>query len=296
MSTQVQRGLEVLGWDAPVGQVEGLSGGASGSSVFWLGTAGERLVLKVTENPRRRDRALRELRVYQELGPVLGDVLPVLHAGRHAQHGVFLLLSASEPFPPARSWTPDAWLRVADRLGRWQRTPVHDPTWVPLRPDPSTTEVAVALRHWTARGTGALAARAARRLAEGAERRRARTVGPVLVLTHGDCHVGNLLQGRAGQPLWVDWQDVCLTTGLDDLVFLWQRAEFDGAHPPRAALTAAYAAARGLPDDASLRQELSAADLRLLLVAWPQFLRYGTREGQQLMTHRLQQLVEEGER
>jgi len=112
------------------------------------------------------------------------------------------------------------------------------------------------------------------------------------VLSHGDCHLQNLLRGPGGRPLWIDWQEVCLGTGLEDLVFLWQRAEFEGVQPPRDDMTAAYAAARSLRADAALESALATTELRLLLLAWPPFLAYGTPEGQDTMTRRLEQLVE----
>jgi Phosphotransferase enzyme family len=114
------------------------------------------------------------------------------------------------------------------------------------------------------------------------------------VLTHGDCHVGNLLLGPGGRILWTDWQEVCLSTGLDDLVFLWQRAEFDGARPPRDAMTSAYAAARSLQPDDNLRSALGGCELRSLLVGWPAFLDYGGPDRRQLMIRRFQQLVDDG--
>ena len=79
-------------------------------------------------------------------------------------------------------------------------------------------------------------------------------------------------------------------------MFLWQRAESDGAHPPREDMTAAYAAARSRPSDAAFRAALALCELRLLLVAWPPFLHYGSPERQKTMTQRLQQLVDEGAR
>jgi hypothetical protein len=63
-----------------------------------------------------------------------------------------------------------------------------------------------------------------------------------------------------------------LIHGLDGSVFLWQRAAFDGADPPRDDMTAAYAAARRLPLDEAFRSAIKASELRLLFVARPHFL------------------------
>lgn len=118
--------------------------------------------------------------------------------------------------------------------------------------------------------------------------------GLAAVLTHGDCHVGNLLRSSTGSTLWADWQEVCLSTGVDDLVFLWQRAEFDGASPPRDAMAAAYGSARHLGKDADLGRALAACELRLLLVEWPEYVSYGTDAQRRIMTQRLEDVVEWG--
>ena len=188
--------------------------------------------------------------------------------------------------------TDDTWVAAADPLGQLHSAPVPRSPWLRPRPWPSSPEVANALSLWADRGVAALATRAAAQLPA------AKDVEAALprVLTHGDCHLGNLLQGPGGRTLWVDWQEGCLSTGLDDLVFLWQRAESDGAHPPREDMTAAYAAARSRPSDAAFRAALALCELRLLLVAWPPFLHYGSPERQKTMTQRLQQLVDEGAR
>lgn len=158
--------------------------------------------------------------------------------------------------------------------------------WLEPRPWPSAKEIAAAVRVWNGRGSAVPAARAVERLA------RSKDLQPFagLVLTHGDCHIGNLLQGPGGRVVWTDWQEVCLSNGLDDLVFLWQRAEFDGADPPRDDMTAAYAAARRIPLDEAFRSAIKASELRLLFVAWPHFLPYGQQDRQELMTQRLSQL------
>ncbi|GIF69572.1 hypothetical protein Ais01nite_76070 [Asanoa ishikariensis] len=75
-----------------------------------------------------------------------------------------------------------------------------------------------------------------------------------------------------GELVWADWQEVGIGTGPEDLALLWQRAEADGADPPRAAMLATYAEARGIPYDDVLRKAANAAEVRLLLLDWPPFL------------------------
>ncbi len=93
--------------------------------------------------------------------------------------------------------------------------------------------------------------------------------------------------------MWVDWQEVCLSSGLLDLAFLWQRAEFAGAIPPREAMWDAYLTTRGSQPDLDPQPELAVAELLLLLLAWPSYLHYGSKHQQELMTHQLGQLVDE---
>jgi len=283
----VGRGLVALGWSGAVRVVGGLAGGGSGSQVFLVELDGERAVLKVTEDPGWVDRAARELAVYRDLAAFLDGFLPVVRATQQDPGGVRLLLAALDPYPPATALTDDAWVELADRLGRLHRQPVPRPGWLNPRPWPSSEQVAAAVRVWAGHGVTDVARRTAHQLDT------ARTLlspqGTVLV--HGDSHVGNLLRGPSG-PVWADWQETHLGSGLDDLVFLWQRAEFDGAHPPRDTMTAAYTAARGLDLDAGLRSALAASELRLLLVSWPPFLGYGTADQRRVMTGRLQQLVD----
>jgi aminoglycoside phosphotransferase (APT) family kinase protein len=288
----VERALHGLGWHPPTQVVRKLAGGASGSQVFLLDTGAERLVLKVTEALSWRVRAERELRLYRELGTALQEFVPALRAWVQDRHGVRLLLTAHQPQPPAETLTDDAWVAVAERLGRLHSAPIPPTPWLPHHREPSSREVAAAVDRWAGRGAGPLATQAAEQLAATRDARG----GTGNVLTHGDCHLHNLLTSPEGHPLWVDWQEVSRGGGLDDLVFLWQRAEFDGAHPPREEMTAAYAAARSLPAEAGLRAGLAAVELRLLLVAWPPFLPLGSPERQAALTRRLEQLVQDWSR
>lgn len=135
------------------------------------------------------------------------------------------------------------------------------------------------LRAWGAVGAADAAARGIRVIT-----RRVPELAPVLV--HGDCHTENIVRSRDGAYQWIDWQEAHRGDGLADLVFLWQRAEFAGARPPRAAMMAAYAHARRL-DQTSMRPLIDQAELRLLLHSWPPFLGLGTSSGREVMRRRL---------
>ena len=283
----LRRSRRDLRWRGTSRVVKKLSAGASGSSVFLLDVNGERAVLKVTEDPDWHERADREFAVYDKLAEPLGEALPTVLAAHHDGQAVRLLLRAHRSLPSALRLDRPSWIAIADQLGRVQGVRILAAGWLEPRPWPSLEEFAAAIRIWSDHGSAVPAARAAERLAEAGNRQSFTDH----VLTHGDCHVGNLLQGPDGRVMWIDWQEVCLSGGLDDLVFLWQRAEFDGAQPPREAMSAAYAAARRLPLDEAFRSAIAACELRLLLVAWPHFLRYGRQDRQRAMADRLDQLA-----
>jgi len=285
----VSESLAALGCDAPHRVLRTLTAGGSGAWVFLLELPTGRAVLKVTEDPAWLRRARRELGVYRELAGRLGVAVPAVMAA-HSDRGVIrLLLAEHTPYPPAPAVTDPEWTALADQLGRLHRPPDATPPWLEHRLWPASDQLAQAVAWWTARGFGALARRATELIAVGHE------LDETLprVITHGDCHVGNLLRSDLGDTVWVDWQEVCLSSGFLDLAFLWQRAEFAGAIPPREAMWEVYLTTRGLRPDLDLRSLIAVAELLLLVVDWPSFLHYGSRHQQQLMTHRLGQLVDE---
>ncbi len=285
----VSASLAALGCEAPHRVLRTLMVGGSGASVFLLELPTGRAVLKVTEDPAWRRRARRELGVYRELAGTLGVVVPAVIAA-HSDRGVIrLLLAEHTPYPPAPAVTDLEWTALADQLGRLHHPPDPAPPWLEHRPWPGSDQLAQAVDWWTARGFGALARRATELIAVGHE---LDGIAP-RVITHGDCHVGNLLRSDRGDTVWVDWQEVCLSSGFLDLAFLWQRAEFAGATPPREAMWEAYLTTRGLRPDLNPRSLIGVAELLLLLLAWPSYLHHGSKPQQELVTHRLGQLVGE---
>ena len=283
----VARSLRTLAWPGRADVLAELSGGGSGAAVFRVDLDGRPAVLKVTEDPALLERAGRELEADERLAASLGTALPTRLAGQRDRRAVRLLLAASPPFPPAPEVVDDAWVAAAEQLAQVHAVPAATVPWLAVRAWPSEAQVVEAVRRWSGHGSARAALRGAEQLPAA---RRASARLPA-VLTHGDGHAGNLLRRTDGRVVWVDWQEAFRSDGLDDLVFLWQRAEFDGADPPRAAMTAAYAAARGLPLDGTLRSALRASELRLLLVAWPPFLHHGGPDRRRRMARRLEQLV-----
>jgi len=283
----VSGSLAALGCEAPHPVLRTLTAGGSGAWVFLLELPTGRAVLKVTEDPAWLRRARRELGVYRELAGRLGVAVPAVIAA-HGDRGVIrLLLAEHTPYPPAPAVTDPEWTALADQLGRLHRRPDTTPPWLEHRPWPASDQLPQAVAWWTARGFGALPRRATELIAVGYE------LDETLprVVTHGDCHVGKLMRSDLGDTVGVDWQEVCLSSGFLDLAFLWQRAEFAGATPPREAMWEVYLTTRGLRPDLDPRSLIAVAELLLPLVDWPVFLHCGSRPQQQLMTQRLGQVV-----
>jgi len=309
----VARSLTALGCTGRYRLLRKLAGGASGAQVFllelddMLKPAGEHVldagqwpdgrmclngahvVLKVTEDPVWRPRALRELAVYAELAANLDVAFaPVLAAGSDSE-SIRLLLTEQQPYPAAPLVSRDAWVGLADELGRLHQPPPRDLPWLTYRPWPTPERVEAAVQQWNALGFGTLARRAAEQVARGRELEESQRQ----VLTHGDCHVGNLLRSTSGDTMWADWQEVCLSSGFGDLAFLWQRAEFADARPPREAMTEAYLERRDLGRAVDARAALEVCELLLLLVAWPPYIPLGLPSQQRALTRRLEQLVDQ---
>jgi phosphotransferase family enzyme len=264
----------VGGGRGDVVRVDPLTGGASGSAVYRVVTPRGEFVLKIgTGVPARR-----ELRFYRDL--TVPVAVPTLLAGAEQGEDTALL------FEPAGTGGPDGrWIELAAQLGALHREPVADWPWAkPVAGDTSPDAPAAA---WAALGYGSLLAP----LWSGLDRLAATLAELPVCLLHGDWHRGNILTGAGGRLVWIDWQETGPGRGPEDLALMWQRAEFDGAEPPRAAMLSAYAAARGIADDAVLRRAAVAAELRLLLLDWPPHLARGTGPARARMLRRLEILV-----
>ncbi|GIF48156.1 phosphotransferase family enzyme [Asanoa ferruginea] len=241
-----------------------LAGSASGSHVALLRfDDGERLVLKTT-TPR-------EVALYRSAAR-----LPVRIPRLVAADDTCLLLEALEPLPRAADWPPAQWHEIARQLGTLHATPPEDQPW--LRRPTSRRPDQTARAFWTPTEL------------ELHDRAGENAKLPTC-LVHGDLHAGNLLRAPDGELVWTDWQEVGLGQGPEDLALLWQRAEFDGADPPREAMLAGYAAARGIPHDDTLVRATVTAEIRLLLLDWPVFLQHADPDRRALMRRRLHLLA-----
>lgn len=281
------RGLNTLGLEQCEGHLRRIAVGRSGASVFAVEVDGRPSVLKVTSATPFAGHA-RVGEIYRAASATaLREFMPTLRAGGRDDDGVYLLLQALDPYPAAPSLTQPEWQHLATRLGRLHSAPMV--TAPSLRPSswPTDLQVDEARGLWGAYGFASLSQQAAGLLAQ----LRYSTPNLEPVLTHGDCHVDNLVCGVDGRARWVDWQEASASSGLADLVFLWQRAEAAGAQPPRPEMIHAYAHARSLTLDEDLRCALQTVELRLLLVSWPHFLGYGGSDRIRAMGGRLRQLV-----
>jgi hypothetical protein len=243
--------------------VRPLAGSASGARVALLRLGDDEVVLKTTTR--------REAAFYRT-----ACRLPVRIPRLVAAAGLCLLLEAAAPGPAAVDWPVGRWHEVARQLGALHRTAVafHGVSWL-KRPGPARRPDAAARSCWPAADLALL------------DRIGDLDAGLPACLVHGDLHAGNLVRAADGGLVWADWQEVGVGRGPEDLALLWQRAEFDGADPPRTAMLATYAAARGIPYDDVLTRATAAAELRLLLLDWPIFLAGAAPERRAVMVRRL---------
>lgn len=251
---------EVLTWCEHLGldrvsDVRELRTGRSGSLVASVASSSGRAVVKVTTARARLDRARHEVEVLQLLGRHPVPLAPALLAAASTADGVAVALEEAMPLVDAHTLSTSDWRDLAGAIAEVHLVAVPATLGLGTRPGPARPLPAV--------------------------------------LEHGDCHLDNIVLDAAGRILLVDWQEARLGDGLADLVFVWQRAEFAGAHPPREAMTATYADTRGL-DRASLAPLLDRTELRLLEEAWHPFLPLGDDSGRAAMSRRLAALTSDG--
>jgi aminoglycoside phosphotransferase (APT) family kinase protein len=280
---QLARALQAMGLSSTLpGHLR--AGSASGSGVYRIDDPTMDAVVKVTTDVSWRRQARRELRWYREFGGRLPVRMPRLFAWADTDAVTAMLLSAHRPAPAAPSWTEPHWLRLAADLGALHAAAPPPTTigerWLsdgqPLRSNE------VASTYWagtTAAEVAAALADAGPALARDLERT------PVC-LVHGDCHVGNLLQDEDGSLVWADWQEVGVGHGESDLAFVWLRAEIDAGSVPREAMLRRYVATRGVDLEVSRRAVL-AAELALVMFAWPEYAGWNDQEARDRMTRRL---------
>lgn len=261
-----------------------LAGGLSGSSVYAIHLADERVVLKVTlptSTPALLVQAGREASFYQRLAQDVPIAVPRLVATSTSKaSGVAILLGACEPTPPLTAWTNRDYTDIAAQLGllhgRFWGKADRLRTFRWLRPAPPT---APSIRYRRAMSAWRVMSER-KELDDGMTPRRLQAVPDLMArlsgldpppslsetLLHGDCHPDNLLQSEAREWIWADWQAVRTGQGPTDLVFFWQRAEMAGGKIPRESMVSAYRT--GLVVDGA---ETPTPDRLELALAWAEF-------------------------
>lgn len=283
-------GLTALGIDPVAASgVRRLSGGSSGAGVFGLDLDGVPVVLKVSVSLSDQTGAGRELRFYRELADEVPVRTPPLLAGVTSGGHDVLLLGPAAPAPPAREWSDATWLEVARQLGRLHRTfhaaELEGLAWLGRDPGGGPT-----LQERREMWRSTPCAQVTEALLADLDLLVLAAAAPAPCLVHGDCHAQNLLLDADGELVWADWQAVRHGHGPEDLALLWQRAQFNGATPPRQATLTAYAEARGIRLDETFLSAVTAAELHLLLIGWPGFLLQEPGPGRDALFDHLHQL------
>jgi hypothetical protein len=297
--TEAARWWSLLGHDkGELIEARTLTSGASGSAVYQLlvdlaGDAGHgEFVLKVASGQAVGERTRREANFYRDLAPRVPVLVPKLVAGVEHRHSSCLLFESSGATTDPARWSRDRWEDLATELGglHHDRIAVAAERWPWAKAEYPAAEpsISAAARAWTALGCAPLLTNVWSQF-DCFDAALARL--PVC-LRHGDWHLGNILLDPFDRFVWIDWQEVGLGRGPEDLALLWQRAEFDGLTPPREAMLAAYARGRGIPDDTILHRAAVAAELALLLLAWPPYLIGAPEPARARLLHRLERLVD----
>jgi len=269
----------------PASEIERLSTGRSGSLVLAAMIAAGPVIMKVTTDPARIARAELEAQLLTDPVGQFAHVMPRLVASASGHGWVAIATEKGLPLAPPQQLNHQAWEALAAALATVHQPP--KPAVVGLHATTRSARTSNSdrgLKVWAKLGSGRDAAR-------GAELLRCTPASDLpLVIEHGDCHTENLVQDPAGGYRWIDWQEAHRGDGLSDLVFMWQRAEFASARPPRLDMTAVYAHARQLAPS-KLQPLLDHAELHLLLHSWPPFLGYGGPVAQDVLQRRLNTLV-----
>ena len=118
-----------------------------------------------------------------------------------------------------------------------------------------------------------------------------------LTLCHGDCNPGNVLGDVGGSLRWIDWQEVGIGCGPEDLAFFLQQSTVAGAAVPAEEALAVYQAQLERETGEVLRPGLlqrvvDAAELRSRTLDWPTYLAQAPEQEVARMLERIRELVD----
>ncbi|WP_020577410.1 aminoglycoside phosphotransferase family protein [Actinopolymorpha alba] len=290
LDDELVRVMRSVGLDGDVEAIN-LSGGASGSGVYRVQIDEDEAVLKVTTAGYGQKNARRELAFYRTLADRVPVTTPRLLRSADNEEFTAVLLSAHASALPARDWGRASWLEVTRQLAALHSMPPPDEApWIDQpwhRQVPYQPPTDLAENYWSKTD----AADSVRPFLDAPDDlAKALRAIPDSFL-HGDCHVENLLRDGP-QIVWTDWQVAGVGCPAGELAFLWSRAGVDGADVPYDEMLREYVTHRDI-DLALLRPAVVAAEINLLLFAWPHFAPSCTPDERDHLTRRLLQLIED---
>ena len=283
-------------------QLELLSGGVSGASTYRVHGLPESRVLKIIEAESADDvraRGYREIHFYDALVARVPLRTPRVFASLIDTSGYCaLLIAAYEPMKAASELRADDYIEIARQLAGfhavyWNRTEQLSVfSWLP---QPMTLDLTNDVQH--AQESWQLLAKQ-RQFQDILTKSTLHAIEAALTdvittpaydpatamtLCHGDCHLDNLLYEQEGGLVWADWQEVRIGYGPNDLTFLIQRAEAQGATIAHDLIIAAYCNALKLAGVESVKEEtitaaINESERRTRLLYWPDYMRDATTE------------------
>jgi hypothetical protein len=241
------------------------------------------------------ERIHRECMVYQEMASLVPLRTPKLLAnqrGPATYEGGALLIEAYQPALSPNRWKEEDFLEVARQLGVlhrhfWgqdelltRRPWLKQPALAHLSADTQQAHADLETLRRKPMFSGILthpAIQAIHGLLERSLEIRQIIDSFPVILCNGDCNTTNILGDTDSHFAWIDWQDVGLGRGSEDLSSLLQRASAEGGHASARAVLSAYQSSLvsclcpPIPTKA-IQQVMDAADLLDRLLYWPFYL------------------------
>lgn len=278
-----------------------LQKGYSGSYVYLISFPKGEAVLKIAlaeGGSVAIERLHRECMFYQEMAALVPLRTPKLLNSYEGREGGALLIAAYQPALSPSLWQEEDFLEAARQLGKlhgrfWGQSELLDRR--PWLKQPTHSDLSAdthkAFGDWDTlqqkpKFSGVMTGEAIQMIKDLLERtveiRQIIDAFPV-TLCHGDCNTTNVLRDAQNHFIWIDWQEVGLGRGPQDLSFLLQRASAEGGSVPVQAVLSAYQASLvaclGFPISVNeIQQLMDAADLLGSILYWPFYLTESSEE------------------